>query len=948
VTGERWEKLDRLFAEALVLEPEARAAMLTRACGADESLRIEALSLLTAADASGGFLATPALERLARTMAADGWTLQAGERLGVYTVRERVGSGGAGEVWRATDERLDRDVAIKVLLPHLSDNPDRLRDFVSEARTAGALNHANILSVYDVGEHRSAPFIVCEYLEGESLRARLQAGPLPVETAVRIAVQVARGLAAAHARDIVHRDLKPENVFLRSDGGVKLLDFGLAKLQAPTLPPDASVTVGAVIAGTAGYMAPEQATGAEVDSRADLFALGATLYEMLTGERAFTRASTIETLHAVVTTDLPTMPASLGVPPALAAIVTRLVAKSRNARFQSAADAAEALERVAAAVPDAVASAGISRRRWRWVTAAIVVAAAGFVGWRMARSDRAPTPPVTIVPLTTLYGLERGGALSPDGQFVAFTWTGENQNWDIYVKPVSSPDVRRLTTSPERDITPRWSPDGREIAYTRVERDGTIEHLRVMSALGGSDRAVSSLPILTASTWSADGRYVLAGAAPQPGSAIASGIYAFPLSGGEPRRLTAPRFPAIDWMPDVSPDGRRLAYASCQDPALRSSCDIHVVELDNALVPHGAPRRLTPVPFWSVRGVTWSGDGRSIIYGVAQPAFVALWRVDADGAGAPVRIPTGGFNALFPRMAPNIDRLVFTQSVIDTDIYRFETARVPDPVARSSVFDGNPRFSPDGRRIAFCSTRSVGATEVWMANRDGSAAQQVTRGPGQWQCSPSWAPDGRRLAFESLGVDGQWSIWIMDVDGRVARQITTDPGDHRTPSWSHDGQWLYFSSAQADSRDIWRMHLGTLARERVTRAGSGLSAVELPHGRAILYQPQTTAHAQDAADAPVFAQPFDGGEPRQVVDCVRGTAFTAVRDAIYYIPCQGGSDVAVYRLNPATGERRQVGRLPGYRASMPSGFEVSPDERTILYDRLVSAGEDLMLIENFR
>jgi Tol biopolymer transport system component len=197
-------------------------------------------------------------------------------------------------------------------------------------------------------------------------------------------------------------------------------------------------------------------------------------------------------------------------------------------------------------------------------------------------------------------------------------------------------------------------------------------------------------------------------------------------------------------------------------------------------------------------------------------------------------------------------------------------------------------------------------------------------------------------------MDGQWSIWLTDVDGGVARQMTTEPGDHRTPSWSHDGQWLYFSLAKGNSRDIWRMHVATLARERLTHAGSGLTAVELPNGRAILYQPQTTAHAQDAADAPVFAQPFDGGEPRQVIDCVRGTAFTAVRDAIYYIPCQSGSDIAVYRLNPATGERRQVRRLEGYQAGMPSGFEVSPDERTILYDRLVSAGEDLMVMENFK
>ena len=940
MSGERWEKLDRIFVDALALEPGARAAMLTRVCGTDESLRREALSLLTAADDSGEFMATPALERLAQAVAADGWTLQAGERLGVYTVRERVGSGGAGEVWRATDERLERDVAIKMLLPHLTDDPERLKRFASEARTAGALNHANVLSVYDVGEHGGAPFIVCEYLEGESLRARLQAGALPAVTAVGIALQIARGLAAAHARGIVHRDLKPENVFLRTDGGVKLLDFGLAKLQAPATP-GASNAVTGVIAGTAGYMAPEQATGQEVDARADLFALGATLYEMLTGERAFRGASTIETLRVNLTSDPPKLPSSLALP-AIAAIVTRLLAKSPNARFQSAADVAEALEQALAAVPDA------SRHGWRWVAMAILVAAAGIAGWRMASSDGTPAQAMTLVPLTTLYGLERGGALSPDGQLVAFTWTGEDQNWDIYVRRVDSADTRRLTTGLERDIAPRWSPDGSEIAYTRVERDGAIERLRVMSALGGSDRAVSNLPILTTSAWSADGRYVIAGAAPQPGGVTAAGIFAFPVSGGEPRRLTAPESPAIDWMPDVSPDGRRLAYAYCQDPASRTNCDIYIVELDNTLAPHGAPRRLTPMSFWGNRGVTWSSDGRSIIYGVAQPASVALWRVDADGARAPVRIPTGGFNALFPRMTRNIDRLVFTQSVIDTDIFRSEGALVPDPVTRSSVFDGNARFSPDGDRIAFCSARSAGATEVWLANRDGSAAKQVTRGPGQWQCSPSWAPDGRRLAFESLGADGQWSIWLTDVDGGAAHQITKEPGDHRAPSWSHDGRWLYFSSAPDDSRDIWRVELTTLARERLTRAGSGLTAVELLNGRAILYQPLTTAHTQDAQDAAVFAQPFGGGEPRQVIECVRGTAFTAVRDAIYYIPCQTGSDVAIYRLNPATGERRHVGRLESYQAGMPSGFEVSPDERTILYDRLVSAGEDLMVMENFK
>jgi len=393
MTAERWQRLERIFAEALNLPREARAAMVARECGGDEGLQLDALSLLTAAERAGEFLGTSALERLARTAAADGWSLRPGERIGAYTIRQLIGSGGAGEVWRASDERLGREVAIKVLLPTLSRDPDRIRRFTEEARSAGALNHPNIVSVYDVGEHDGAPFIVSEYVEGESLRTRLNAGPLPAGTAAALALQLARGLAAAHARGIVHRDLKPDNVFLRTDGGAKILDFGLAKLQQPLQPvlSDAPATLTGIIVGTAGYMAPEQVRGEAVDTRVDLFALGVTLYEMLSGASPFKRPSTVETLHAILTAELPDFDTRLAVPAALNAIVKRLLAKAPGARFQSATDLVQALEQLApAAGPSAFRR---PNRRYLGLAAVLVIvlAVALVMVWR-ATTHRADAP----------------------------------------------------------------------------------------------------------------------------------------------------------------------------------------------------------------------------------------------------------------------------------------------------------------------------------------------------------------------------------------------------------------------------------------------------------------------------------------------------------------------------------------------------------------------------
>jgi tetratricopeptide (TPR) repeat protein/TolB-like protein len=347
MSADRWKALDRLFVEAVQLSADAREALLTRECGRDEPLRREVLALLGAADRSGEFLERPAFERLARAIAADGWSLRPGEHLGAYVVREMLGAGAVGEVWRATDERLGRDVAIKVLLPHLSSEPERVRGFAEEARTAGSLNHPNIVSVHDIGEHGGAPYIVSEYADGETLRMRLKRGPMSIEMTTGVTLQIIRGLTAAHAQGIVHRDLKPDNVYLRADGGVKILDFGLAKLKTASsmsIQPDAPAGA-ASLAGTAGYTAPEQVIGREADARSDLFALGVTMYEMLAGERPFKANSTVDTLNFT----LALTPADIRevrneVPSSLARVVSRLLEKTPEARFQSAEAVLEALE----------------------------------------------------------------------------------------------------------------------------------------------------------------------------------------------------------------------------------------------------------------------------------------------------------------------------------------------------------------------------------------------------------------------------------------------------------------------------------------------------------------------------------------------------------------------------------------------------------------------------
>jgi eukaryotic-like serine/threonine-protein kinase len=374
MTPERWRQIKDVLDRALELAPGERSAFLGGACASDQSLRKEVEELLARGEEMcSSFLSTSPLAL---------HFLTEGTRLGDYEVQTLLGAGGMGEVYRASDVRLHRDVAVKVLPAIVSSDPDRLRRFEQEAQAAAALNHPNILAVYQMGTYERTPYLVSELLEGETLREQTRRGALPVRKAIDYGVQTARGLAAAHEKGIVHRDLKPENLFVTKDGRVKILDFGLAKLtqqvryseqSAPTL---SKGTEAGVVMGTVGYMAPEQVRGQAADHRADIFAFGAILYEMLAGKRAFQKPTSPETMTAILNEEPPGISQVVqNVPPALQRVVHRCLEKNAEQRFQSASDLAFALESLSDLGPlswSAKALQGRSSLGWKWIVALTV------------------------------------------------------------------------------------------------------------------------------------------------------------------------------------------------------------------------------------------------------------------------------------------------------------------------------------------------------------------------------------------------------------------------------------------------------------------------------------------------------------------------------------------------------------------------------------------------
>jgi Tol biopolymer transport system component/DNA-binding winged helix-turn-helix (wHTH) protein len=606
-------------------------------------------------------------------------------------------------------------------------------------------------------------------------------------------------------------------------------------------------------------------------------------------------------------------------------------------------------------VPANVVTAHIDHR-WpmgRVAFGVIGVVAAAMAGWWLLRPSPTTIAPAAtrVVQLTALSGHEIG-RLSPDGRQVLFEWTGEGlSNRDIYIQVVGSSDPHSLTTDLADDVAPKWSSDGRQIAYVRRGTNPFSGHIRVMSSLGSSDRKVSDFPVSVPAVWSPDDRYLVAGRASSLDAADPSnGLYLIPVQGGEPRIITRPAPPGADRSPTFSPDGRRLAYVSCAGPSIRAACHVNVLDVDATFAAIGSPRQVTQIPDTTILGLAWSSDGESLIYGAEDRSIDYLWRVRVDGQQSPERIEMAGSGAVFPSITRGSDRLVFSRLIDDDDIYRFEPGRPLQPVARSSVFDGSPEFSPNGQRMVFSSARAGEAVEVWIAGADGSAPAQLTHGPGRWQGAPAWSPDGLQIAFESQAQDGSWHIWTVDIESGIQHKVTAEPGDQNMPTWSRDGKWIYFSWKQGHARDfwqrdIWRTRPGKQSSEQITHGGGGYVGRESADAKTLLYQPAQRT-------SPLMAQPLAGGKPDTLIACVVSITVAVTASGIYYVPCSSGfapGQTSVRVMDPVTRKDREFGTLEQYHVgSLRAGFAVSPDGKTILYSRTVISGADLMMLEKFR
>ena len=788
-------------------------------------------------------------------------TLAAGSRLGPYEILAAVGAGGMGEVYRAKDTRLERTVAIKVLPPHLSKNEEVRQRFEREAKAISALSHPHICALYDVGNHDGTEYLVMEFLEGESLAERLLKGPLPPEQALRCGIEIADALDKAHRQGIVHRDLKPGNVML-TKSGVKLVDFGLARFEPPVPgPPGMSVaptqagtnlTEKGTVLGTFQYMAPEQLEGKEADARTDIFALGTVLYEMATGQKAFSGPSQATLIAAIIGTQPP--PISTIQPmvaPALDRVVRTCLAKDPEDSWQTAHDVKLELKWVAeggsqAGVPAPVVARRKSRERIAWAGFAVcaLLAAAFAIGY----TRRAPRParPVRSSILLPEKRFLNFLAISPDGAHLAFVASGPGGTRTLWVRSLDELTARQLPGTDNADF-PFWSPDGRSVGFFA---EGKLK--RIETSGGPAVVLCDAAPNGLGGTWSREGVILFA----HPAAPISR----IPDSGGTPTpvtRLDEARHETTHRYPSFLPDGRHFLYMAANlsgapdDPANL----IHVGAIDSkedrALIPAysntifagdhllfvrdgslfaqrfdtkrltatGAlvpiAERIAPYTLFWRDAVFCAAENGTIAYGTAAAAPSRLLWFDRFGrqtgtvgeAAFYLSAGTGGIGRL--RISPDGRQLaatVFDPSTRGSDVWLYDLARgVRTRFTSGPKNNADPVWSPDGSQIVYDSDAKHQGDLYRKPTHGGGSEEPLLEGEGQ-RIADDWSPDGRFLALELREAKGDrrvsLSVLSLTGDGKLTTFFRrgVDNGDAR---FSPDGRWLAYSSNESGKNEIY-------------------------------------------------------------------------------------------------------------------------------------------------
>ncbi len=867
-------------------------------------------------------------------------TIPAGTRIGPYEIIGWLGAGGMGEVYRASDARLAREVAIKVIRETFATDSGRVRRFEQEARAAGQLNHPSILAVYDIGMHGGAPYIVSELLDGESLRG--MPAPLSIRKAVDYARQIAEGLAAAHDKHIVHRDVKPDNIFLTRDGRIKILDFGIAKLSWPADEPGdhpgaSTQTDMRTLVGTAAYMSPEQVRGEAVDGRSDVFSVGTILYEMLSGRQAFSRETSAETMAAVLKEE-PRPLHETDVPPQLARIVSRCLEKSRGSRFQSARDLAFALESVSDDTVRPLLRVDAAPRRWRAAAATAVMLglAAAMSSW--VSRDAAPLEPSLATARFALFtnwpGAEEGAEISPNGELVAFLsdhegefdlWvrhvgTGFSQNLTRDLPPLASSGfiVRKLGFTadssqiwfnpgdgrppmlmpatggtaraflPSGTNTPAWSPDGNRLVY--VDKANRDDPIYLADHAGGDARQIFGPGTLKNMNpvWSPDSQWIYFGRGFEPQDESEMDVWRLRAAGGAPERITTQHL-AINFLTPLNLH-TMLYVARAED---RSGPWLWSLDVDSGTstrVPSGVDQYMS---------VSASRDGRRIVATVANPSG-GLWQVpildrladERDVSAYPMPEPTGlsfaprfGRDALFYLSARGTDDGLWkVQDNKALQVRRGIDGALSEP----------PAISPDGSRL-IAAIRKEGKRHLWMMSADGTNAQTLSTSIGiegaAGQGAADWSPDGTRIVTGGRDAKGP-ALFIIPIDTRVPVRLLD--GQWVNPVWSPRGDLIVYGG---------RSVIGQVELRGVRPDGT---PVDLPR---------------------VFVRPG-------------GYRFLPDGSGLIYVERIQSLNFSL--LDFATGATRPITRLNN-EGSLRT-FDITPDGRSVVFDR-VRQNSNIALIE---
>ena len=888
--------------------------------------------------------------------------LNPGQTLSHYRIEREIGKGGMGAVFLAEDTKLGRKVALKVVPAAMASDEGRLARFQREAKAVAALNHPNIVTLYSVEEEDGVHFITMELLDGPTLRQRIGGRPLEPDTIVEMGIQLADALVAAHAGGIVHRDIKTTNVIVIDRDQIKVLDFGLAKLQSrgnrqadtdvPTATRQHDLTRPGEAVGTVAYMSPEQALGKEVDARSDIFSLGVVLYEMATGRQAFSGNTSAAVFDAILNR-APTAPVELNprVQPELENIINKALEKDPDLRYQSAAGLRGDLKRMqrdsasssrsSAAVPTAAPSHRKPIPAW-WVTLAglglLGVLAAGYFLW--PPGPETPAGPASIRPLTSMAGIEGLPSWSPDGTFLAFSHFPGPAS--LFIVPTAGGDPAPLVESEAGDVSPRWSPDSHWIAFVS-NRDGR-SGIFLVPPLGGQVQRLADinmpLPFLITGEdalggipWSPDARTLLFSRQAADGSIA---IWEIELDSRRETQLTHPEPGVQDLFASWSLDGSRIVFSRDQTLWLLASRDDPQPLLEDEPVEGEQP--------------VWMPDGERILFVSDRSGNRDLWEIDAV-SGSLRQITTSPDDDIEPAVSRD-GRIAYMEFSHEQDLYVVSLEeRSHERLTSHTGWNQNARISPDGARIAYVSLRT-GDWEIWIINRATGNETRLATHPAIDEF-PSWSPDSKQVAFVSER-DGKPALWVVNADGSGGPRRLTEEAirmDSSNLRWSPDGAAIGFVAPSERGPALYELDLATGG---VTPKIYNIEMFDwyLDHER-VIYTPITrnsegrmemcVANLQTGKENLLLEGPHTMAsvtrDGKAVAYC-RAATHAAMQ--LYYLKLRPPSPDSADGLPTPEGQPVQL--TDGYGNYHVHNGGWSPDGKEIVYTRDIDAG-DIYVIE---